>query len=129
MHKPYRDIVRQGEVNFTKPQPRERKRSFLPSIPRSTVINFIAIALLFGLIFAMQHISRNWIKGDEETSATEVTARAKPVTVTLDEVTATVKAKAADNVVVTTEETVVTETAPPPTTEVKAAVVTLDEKA
>jgi hypothetical protein len=129
MHKPYRDIVRQGEVKFTKPQPRESKRSFFPTIPRSTVINFIAIALLFGLIFAMQHISRNWITGDEETSVTEVTAKAKPVTVTLDEVTATVETKTTDNVVVTTEEKVVTETAPPPTTEVKATVVTLGDEA
>jgi hypothetical protein len=127
MHKPYRDIVKQGEVTFKKPEPRERKRSSLPTIPRSTVINFIAIALLFGVIFAMQHVSRNWIGGDAEETQTEVTAKAKPVTVTLDETTAAVEKDTADNVKVTTEETVATETAPPPTTPVKTAIVTLEE--
>jgi hypothetical protein len=139
MHKPYRDIVKQGDVNFRKPEPRERKRSSLPTIPRSTVINFIAIALLFGLIFAMQHVSRNWIKGEETAAPPEVTAKAKakPVTVTLDEATATVENETTDNVVVTTEETTTekavatetTETTAPQTTEVKTAVVTLEEDA
>lgn len=127
MHKPYRDIVKQGEVTFRKPETSERRKGSLPRIPRSTVINFIAIALLFGVIFAMQHVSRNWIKGNAEVTPAEVTAKAKPVTVTLEETTATAVSDTTDNVVVTTGETVTTETAPPPTTEVKTAVVTLED--
>jgi len=128
MHKPYRDIVKQGEVSFKKPETGERKKGSLPAIPRSTVINFIAIALLFGVIFALQHVSRNWISGDVEQTQTEVTAKAKPVTVTLDEVTQTVEKDTTDNVAVTTEETVATETTTPES-DAKAAVVTLEEDA
>jgi len=120
MHRPYRDIAKEGDMIRPDKRDREQKRSFLPTVSQSTVVNFIAIALLFAVIMALHQLSRGWLGGE-----TEVTARAKPVTVSLEEVAATEATPAADNAAETTA-------ASPPAdgpqqTKAAAQVVTLDE--
>lgn len=112
MHKPYRDIVREGDMTHTGGRTRERKKRSWPKIPRSTIVNFVAIALLFAVIFALQQVSRNWVSSEPETVAAKVEA----ATVTLDD---TVSAQAT-----TDKPTLVTEEV-----ETKAAIVTLKDDA
>ncbi len=120
MHRPYRDIAKEGDMIRPDKQDREEKRTFLPKVSRSTAINFISIALLFTVILVLQHLSRGWLG-----SGSEVTAKAEPVTVSLDEVAALPATPATDNATATAETT--TPPKAPEPANVAAQVVTLDE--
>lgn len=61
MHRPYRDIAKETDMENTplpaKPLERRRISRKEPLFSRSTLINFSAIALLFAIIFALQQVS------------------------------------------------------------------------
>lgn len=117
MHKPYRNIVKSGEASKSgHPVTRKRRGWSFPTLPRSTLVNFVAIALLFAVIFALQQIGSN-LRKESRAVPTEPQA----VTVNLEEIETTA---------VTPETTETTETVAvvEKTTGATTAVVTLEEE-